>query len=155
MSQETCAQPGDRPGNRPCCRRSVGVPVEPAILAALLTAEGYGYDLRKSINAMTGGELDVDAGGLYRALRRLEESGALASRWGDESSGPRRREYELTEEGVELARQWLVAMRRRERADRLLGDVLEHGLAASGSSVGPKPCCGCPRAGCMKERMTR
>ena len=75
---------------RPCCRRrggGGGALVEPAALAALLFSGGYGYDMRRTILDMTDGEVDVDVGGLYRALRRLEESGAVASRWGEEGSG--------------------------------------------------------------------
>ena len=66
--------------------------VEPAALAALLYAGGYGYDMRKAILERTNGEVDVDVGGLYRSLRRLEDEGAVASRWCDEDVGPRRRE---------------------------------------------------------------
>lgn len=125
---------------RPCCRRrggGGGALVEPAALAALLFSGGYGYDMRRTILDMTDGEVDVDVGGLYRALRRLEESGAVASRWGEEGSGPRRREYELTDGGVDLAQQWLEALRARRRLDELLVNLLERGLgewSASGSS---------------------
>ena len=127
---------------RPCCRRrggGGGALVEPAALAALLFSGGYGYDMRRTILDMTEGEVDVDVGGLYRALRRLEESGAVASRWGEEGAGPRRREYELTDDGVDLAQQWLEALRARRRLDELLVNLLERGLgewAASGSSDG-------------------
>ena len=72
---------------------------------------------------------DVDVGGLYRSLRRLEDEGAVASRWCDEDVGPRRREYELTQQGVELAEQWLDALRARRRLDDLLVELLEGGLA--------------------------
>ena len=68
-------------------------------------------------------------GGLYRSLRRLEDEGAVASRWCDEDVGPRRREYELTQQGVELAEQWLDALRARRRLDDLLVELLEGGLA--------------------------
>ena len=77
----------------------------------------------------TNGEVDVDVGGLYRSLRRLEDEGAVASRWCDEDVGPRRREYELTQQGVELAEQWLDALRARRRLDDLLVELLEGGLA--------------------------
>jgi len=98
-------------------------------LAALLYAGGYGYDMRKAILERTNGEVDVDVGGLYRSLRRLEDEGAVASRWCDEDVGPRRREYELTQQGVELAEQWLDALRARRRLDDLLVELLEGGLA--------------------------
>ena len=122
-----------QPARRPCCRRrggGGGALVEPAALAALLSAGGYGYDMRRTILEMSGGRVDVDTGGLYRSLRRLEDEGAVASRWVEDCSGPRRREYELTEEGVALARQWLSALRERKRLDELLVELLESGLSS-------------------------
>ena len=68
------------------------------------------------------------------ALRRLEDEGAVASRWCEDASGPRRREYELTEQGLELAEQWLDALRARQRLDELLVGLLEGGLNAAGRS---------------------
>lgn len=127
------ACPG-QPARRPCCRRrggGGGALVEPAALAALLSAGGYGYDMRRTILEMSDGKVDVDTGGLYRSLRRLEDEGAVASRWVEDCSGPRRREYELTETGVALARQWLSALRERKRLDELLVELLESGLSAS------------------------
>ena len=123
MPRGDCGGEGAR---QPCCRRrggGGGALVEPAALAALLYAGGYGYDMRRTILDMTDGEVDVDVGGLYRSLRRLEDA-----------SGPRRREYELTEQGLELAEQWLDALRARQRLDALLVGLLEGGLNAAGRS---------------------
>ena len=103
-------------------------------VGGLLYAGGYGYDMRRTILDMTDGEVDVDVGGLYRSLRRLEDEGAVASRWCEDASGPRRREYELTEQGLELAEQWLDALRARQRLDELLVGLLEGGLNAAGRS---------------------
>ena len=128
MPRGDCAKQGVR---QPCCRRrggGGGALVEPAALAALLYAGGYGYDMRRTILEMSDGALDVDVGGLSRSLRRLEEEGAVISRWCEESAGPRRREYELTQQGVELAEQWLEALRQRRRLDDLLVGLLEGGL---------------------------
>ena len=116
---------------QPCCRRrggGGGALVEPAALAALLSAGGYVYDLRRTIMERTDGEVDVDVGGLYRSLRRLEEEGAVVSRWCDDETGPRRREYQVTEQGIELAEQWLDALRQRQHLDELLVGLLEGGL---------------------------
>lgn len=94
-------------GGRPCCRRAGGggrgALVEPAALAALLGEGAHGYDLRRHIADLTGGELEVDAGGLYRVLRRMEEEGFVVSKWVEGESGPQRRDYEITSEGRELA----------------------------------------------------
>ena len=109
---------------QPCCRRrggGGGALVEPAALAALLSAGGYGYDLRRTIMERTDGEVDVDVGGLYRSLRRLEEEGAVVSRWSEDETGPRRREYQVAE-------QWLDALRQRQHLDELLVGLLEGGL---------------------------
>ena len=128
MPRGDCAKQGVR---QPCCRRrggGGGALVEPAALAALLCSGGYGYDMRRTIMDMSGGALDVDVGGLYRSLRRLEEEGAVISRWCEEGAGPRRREYELTQQGVELAERWLEALRRRRELDDLLVGLLEGGL---------------------------
>ena len=112
---------------------------EPAALAALLFAGGYGYDLRRTILEMSDGEVDADVGGLYRTLRRMEEEGSVVSRWCEEGAGPRRREYELTEQGIELAEQWIDALRSRERLDGLLASMLENGLAHLGETGSDGP----------------
>lgn len=124
---------------KPCCKRrggGGGALVEPAALAALLYADGYGYDMRKEISERTDGQIEVDVGGMYRALRRLECDGAVISRWCENCPGPRRRQYELTAEGVELAEEWLGVMRKRLRTDALMVELLEGGLAHIGDSEG-------------------
>lgn len=124
------------PGRRPCCRRAggggQGALVEPAALAALLAGGGHGYDLRRSIHLMTNGEIDVDPGGLYRVLRRLEDEGFVVSQWAEGDSGPQRRDYQLTEEGRELAEGWIAHLRERERLSGLLAGAL--GAALSGET---------------------
>ena len=80
MPRDDCG--GEGAARQPCCRRrggGGGALVEPAALAALLYAGGYGYDMRKAILERTNGEVDVDVGGLYRSLRRLEDEGAVLS----------------------------------------------------------------------------
>jgi PadR family transcriptional regulator, regulatory protein PadR len=119
-------------GARPCCRRAGGGGrgslVEPAALAALLTKAAHGYDLRREIGEITGGGLEVDAGGLYRVLRRMEEEGFVTSAWVESESGPQRRDYALTVEGHELAEDWVAHLRERERVYGRLADALSAGL---------------------------
>lgn len=115
-------------GGRPCCRRAGGggggALVEPAALAALLNGGAHGYDVRRVISELTDGEIEVDAGGLYRVLRRLEDEGFVVSAWTEGGSGPQRRDYEITAEGRELAEDWLAHLRERQRIAGLLADVL-------------------------------
>lgn len=130
--------PGGGQGGRTCCgKRHAGLGrgsfVEPVALAALLTDSAHGYDLRRAIQELTDGEIDVDTGGLYRVLRRFEAEGVATSEWDQEGSGPARRDYELTEQGHALARDWVSHLRERERLARLMADLLEKSLAAAGA----------------------
>lgn len=102
--------------------------MEPAALAVLVKSGGHGYDVRREIGELTGGELDVDAGGLYRVLRRLEDEGFVVSAWSEGDSGPQRRDYEITEQGRALAEDWLAHLRERQRIAGMLADVLSSAL---------------------------
>ncbi len=55
------------------------------------------------------------AGSVYPILERLERSGWVASRWEDDTSrtGPRRRFYELTDDGATTARQLILSFASR------------------------------------------
>lgn len=67
----------------------------------LLLAEGtsHGYDLVEQVRAL--GLVKVDAAGVYRCLRAMDEQGLLRSRWEPSTTGPARRTYVLTDEGRE------------------------------------------------------
>jgi len=125
-----------------CCRGGGGgrgALVEAAALAALLGTTAHGYDLRRRIEELTGGLLGVDAGGLYRVLRRMEEEGFVASTWSSGEVGPQRRDYQITAEGLDLAADWVRALRERQQVSGLLADCLERGLGAPRSGEAPDP----------------
>ena len=135
-----CEVQGDEPKGRRCCGRGHagggggrGTLVEPAAIAALLAGGSHGYDMHRIILEMTDGEIDVDAGGLYRSLRRLEDEGYAVSAWCEEGVGPRRRDYELTDEGLKLAQHWILRLRERERISGLLAELLESGISHTNS----------------------
>lgn len=88
------------------CRGGRGGLLEPAVLAALTTATSHGYDLRAAVAQMTAGFLVVDPGGLYRALRRMEEDGLAISAWTEGDHGPQRRTYQITADGRDLLAVW-------------------------------------------------
>ncbi len=113
-----------------------GALVEPAIVAALVRNGGHGYDLRKTISEMTDDVLSVDAGGLYRILRRMEEEGLVTSTWVEGDSGPQKREYELTAEGLELAEDWIAYLRDRAELASMLADELQAALDGKKKGAG-------------------
>lgn len=88
-------------------------------LVLRVVAGGYRYGL----DVMEA--CDLPSGTVYPALRRLEKAGLLKSRWEDleraQAEGrPRRRTYELTDEGREALP---GADRKLSEVRRLLGDL--------------------------------
>ena len=84
------------------CRYSGGLPknfLQPCLLLLLKEEPGYGYDLVTRLKALG---IDDDSAAVYRALRGLEEKGAVYSYWNTSSTGPARRMYRLTPAGDEM-----------------------------------------------------
>jgi PadR family transcriptional regulator, regulatory protein PadR len=69
-------------------------------------ADFHGFGLAQTMRERSGSRALTGHGTLYKALGRLEEFGLLASRWEDAAAAegrPRRRLYELTEQGADVA----------------------------------------------------
>ena len=77
---------------------------ETIILKQLLEKDSYGYEINKSILEKTKGLYELKEATLYTAFRRLEQSGAITSYWGDEVTGARRKYYSITNIGKEKYR---------------------------------------------------
>lgn len=101
-------------------------PLELLVLAMLVDGELHGYAIRQAILELTGGSIEVEAGNLYRHIRRLNAESLIEvaprRRDGDE----RRRNFRLTPLGrrvlsAELER--LRALVRYAEARRLLEAV--------------------------------
>lgn len=88
-----------------------------AVLLAL-RKEGHGYGVQTALSRIG---ITVRDGTLYPLLRRLEENGALVSRW-DESIHRPRKFYVLTAKGTEalasLKRQYMSLCSAIEQLDR-------------------------------------
>ena len=69
------------------------------ILAQLMRGDNYGYEINKNILNLTQGEYGLKEATLYTAFKRLEQAGLIASYWGDDGPGARRRYYAITGEG--------------------------------------------------------
>ena len=75
-------------------------PVEFHILLALADGERHGYAIRQEAAERSGGEVLLEAGTLYRALRRLLEAGLVAEQRSPTNDvDERRRTYRLTDLG--------------------------------------------------------
>ncbi|MBW4040802.1 MAG: PadR family transcriptional regulator [Acidobacteria bacterium] len=82
--------------------------VEPCVLAVMLEGEIYGVDLARRLTAL--GLLASD-GTLYPVLARLRSSGLVSTRWEESRSGPPRRYYRLTPEGVATVDRFIESWR--------------------------------------------
>ena len=51
-----------------------------------------------------------DATGIYRALKRMEESGLVTSEWDTPSEGSAKRLFSLTDKGYRCLRRWIDAL---------------------------------------------
>lgn len=77
---------------------------ETIILAQLIMADSYGYQINKTIQEKTNQEYELKEATLYSAFRRLEQAGYIQSYWGNENTGARRRYYTITPEGRQVYR---------------------------------------------------
>lgn len=73
--------------------------LRPCLLLLLREERAHGYDLLERIQSL--GFDGSDPGGLYRALRALENDRLVRSAWEPSENGPDRRTYELTRQGME------------------------------------------------------
>jgi transcriptional regulator len=74
------------------------------VLKALSTAPMHGFGLSKWIEQGTRNELEIVDSALYKALHRLEDSGAIAAEWGVSDNNRRAKYYSLTARGRKLLR---------------------------------------------------
>jgi PadR family transcriptional regulator, regulatory protein PadR len=73
------------------------------LLAIVAGGPMHGYGIIEALRERSEGTFVLPEGTVYPALHRLEEAGLLASRWSD-TSGRRRREYEISGAGREALR---------------------------------------------------
>ncbi len=116
-----------RPGSKKADRY-----IQPSILLALKIKPSYGYELIQEISQFGFVEGQAPPGMIYRHLRGLEENGLVSSEWETDGSGPAKRVYHLTTEGVEILDFWIGYM--KNQAERLLKFVDMYQKTASKKS---------------------
>jgi DNA-binding PadR family transcriptional regulator len=97
------------------------------ILIALADRDRHGYSIMQDVSARTGGKVQLSAGTLYSAIRRMLEQGLideLKESPDPASTDERRRYYRLTRFGKR------VAAAEVERLNALLRDARATGLVS-------------------------
>ena len=108
-------------GGRGRRRQRVMSFLQPCLLLMLRRGEAHGYSLIDGLNEFGFDPDRFDPSLIYRALRDLEDSGCATSRWDDDSQGPRRRVYQITQDGKDYLKIWIADLRRtRQEIDALI-----------------------------------
>jgi PadR family transcriptional regulator, regulatory protein PadR len=74
------------------------------VLKTLSWGPTHGFGISHAIEQRTGNELEIVDAALYKALHRLEDSGAIVGEWGVSDNNRRARYYSLTPLGRRLMR---------------------------------------------------
>ena len=92
------------------------------VLKAVASGPQHGFGISKWIEQRTRGELEIVDSALYKALHRLEDSGAIDAEWGVTENNRRAKYYSLTARGRQLLRAEIATWKRYVAA---VGGVLE------------------------------
>jgi PadR family transcriptional regulator PadR len=100
--------------------------LEPTLLLILHRGPAHGYTMIEQLAEF--GLAASDPSALYRALRDMEERGWVISFWDEEQTqGPPRRVYQLTQLGDEVLSWWTQDVRETSQIiDRLLNTYSRH-----------------------------
>ena len=86
-------------------------PVEVLLLTMLAAGDRHGYGLRQDILDHTGGKIELEAGSLYRHIRRLEDSKLVAEAPAPADEDERRIYYRLTPFGRKVLAAEMLRLR--------------------------------------------
>lgn len=96
--------------------------LEVCLLLLLYDEAGYGYGLIEQLEYFGFSQEDLNVSTLYRTLRKMEKENLVLSSWEEGGPGPKRRVYEITDEGRENLDQWIRILEiRKARIERLIG----------------------------------
>jgi PadR family transcriptional regulator len=74
------------------------------VLKAVAAESMHGFGISRWIEQRTKNELEIVDSALYKALHRLEDSGAIDAEWGVTENNRRAKYYSLTARGRQLLR---------------------------------------------------
>jgi PadR family transcriptional regulator PadR len=107
--------------------------IRPCLLLLLRESPSYGYQL---LDRLAPFRAKREHGGLYRALRSLEQDGLVQSDWEIHGGGPDRRLYQVTPEGELGLDAWAASIGETQRVLALYLRRYRRFRAASGRRGG-------------------
>ncbi len=94
--------------------------LQPCLLLMLHRGDAHGYNLLYGLDEFGLNPEAHDPSMIYRALREMDSAGWVTSYEGEESQGPQRRVYRLTEDGKRYLDVWIDDLCRGKREIELL-----------------------------------
>ena len=82
------------------------------VLKAIAAEPLHGFGISKWIEHRTKNELEIVDSALYKALHRLEDTGAIDAEWGVTENNRRAKYYSLTARGRQLMRAEVATFKR-------------------------------------------
>ena len=99
------------PGGRGRRRRVMSF-LQPCLLMLLHRGQTHGYNLLGGLDEFGFNPERLDPSMVYRALRDMEDAGLVTSEWNEDSLGPQRREYRISDLGESHLADWVEDLRR-------------------------------------------
>ncbi|MHB8125798.1 MAG: PadR family transcriptional regulator [Desulfitobacteriaceae bacterium] len=95
--------------------------MEVCLLLLLYQEPGHGYGLIEQLSYFGFSVEQLNISTLYRTLRKMEQEGSVISIWEEGGQGPKRRVYEITEDGKKELDQWIKILKvRKARIEKLI-----------------------------------
>ena len=94
-----------------CSGKTLARLLRPAILAMLSRTPTHGYELAQRIGERSFfGAEPSDPSGVYKMLKEMEKEGLVTSSWEPGDSGPAKRRYELSDDGLACLNRWVSTL---------------------------------------------
>lgn len=94
------------------------------ILSSMTSKSRYGYELKRLIESLSNGSIQVNFSIIYRLLREMEDSGWISGFWEGEAGKRRRHYYNITPDGrtafESLKKEWLELFANIDQLRRIL-----------------------------------
>lgn len=101
--------------------KNYGKIIHACLLCQLKEGSNYGYNLMPKLSSFGIEEEDINISTLYRTLKKLEDSNLIESSWEESESGPNKKIYSITKEGIiELDHIILFIKKRKEMLEKVL-----------------------------------
>ena len=100
--------------------------LRPCLLLMLQRQEAHGYNLLASLQEFGFNPDRYDSSMVYRDLREMENIGFVTSQWNEDSRGPQRRVYKITERGIIRLQEWITDLHQAHQEINTLLEAYEN-----------------------------